>query len=127
MGRQVQMADHHDRAMLPKLEHNASRLGAWWLPAGVCSLSLAAALAVSLQPPLSGPVALVFPPWWSAMQSMISAAGIGVVVRLGAVPFIVVVQPDRSGPRGRIRRSQAWLVLDPQALGGCGLVRNISE
>jgi hypothetical protein len=97
------------------------------LPGALCLLSLAAALALSLRPPASGPVALIFPPWWNAMRSVVSAAGAGSVVRLGAVPFIVVVQPDRGGPRGRMGPSQAWLVLDPQALGGCGLLGALSE
>jgi hypothetical protein len=61
------------------------------------------------------------------MRSVVSAASLGPVIRLGAVPFIVVVQPDRSGPRGRIGRSAAWLVLDPRALGGCGLPQLSSE
>jgi hypothetical protein len=116
------MAKPGDRATLPPANCGASRLSAWLLPGAVCTLSLAAALALSLQPPVSGPVALLFPPWWTAMQSVVSAASVGAVVRLGAVPFIVVVRPDRAGPRGRIARSRAWLVLDPRALGGCGLL-----
>jgi hypothetical protein len=108
-------------------DREISRLGAWSLPGVLCALSLVAALALSLQPPASGPVALLFPPWWSAMRSVVAAASIGSIIRLGAVPFIVVVQPDRSGSRGRIGRSEAWLVLDPQALGGCGLLPHASE
>jgi hypothetical protein len=61
------------------------------------------------------------------MRSVISAASVGSVVRLGAVPFIVVVQPDRSGPQGHIGPNQAWLVLDPRAVGGCGLLPRSSD
>ena len=95
-------------------------LGAWSLPVALGAFSLMAALVLSLQPRPSGPVALIFPPWWNAMRSVVAAAGVGSVVRLGAFPFIVVVQPDRSGER--MGRSHAWLVLDPRALGGCGLL-----
>jgi hypothetical protein len=55
------------------------------------------------------------------MRSVVAAASIGSVVRIGAVPFIVVVQPDRHGLQAPAARNPAWLVLDPQALGGCGL------
>jgi hypothetical protein len=55
------------------------------------------------------------------MRSVVAAGSIGPVVRLGAVPFIVVVQPDRNALQGSAARNVAWLVLDPQALGGCGL------
>ena len=96
--------------------------GAWSLPVALGALSLMAALVLSLQPRPSGPVALLFPPWWNAMRSVVAAASVGSVIRLGAVPFIVVVQPDRRRPRGGVGPSQAWLVLDPQALGGCGLL-----
>jgi hypothetical protein len=114
------MSNQPEMPLPPCGEGGLSRLRAWSLAGALGGLSLMAALALSLQPPASGPVALVFPPWWSMMRSVVSAATIGSVVRLGAVPFIVVVQPDRRGPRGRLPSTAAWLVLDPRALGGCG-------
>jgi hypothetical protein len=70
-----------------------------------------------MQPPASGLVALIFPPWWDATKSMLAATADGSVVRFGALPFIVVVAPDVSA--GQIRHSGAWLVLNP-LFGGCG-------
>jgi len=61
------------------------------------------------------------------MRSVVSAAAVGPIIRLGAVPFIVVVQPDRIGTRAHTGRSGAWLALDPQALGACGLLPRTSE
>jgi hypothetical protein len=116
------MANWRNRATLSKADRGGSCLGVWSLPGAVSLLSLMAALALSLQPDGTGPVALLFPPWWSAMRSVVAAASVGSVVRLGAFPFIVVVQPTRDGPTGRIGRGRAWLALDPQALGGCGLL-----
>jgi hypothetical protein len=54
------------------------------------------------------------------MRSVVSSANVGSVIRLGAVPFIVVVLPDKIGRAERIEHSLAWLVLDPRAVGGCG-------
>jgi hypothetical protein len=113
--------------MLPQEAGGAAWLRAWLLPGALCAVCLAAALTLTLRPPASGPVALLFPPWWSTMRSVVAAASMGSVVRLGAVPFIVVVQPDRNGLRVSAARNVAWLVLDPQALGGCGLFPRDSE
>jgi hypothetical protein len=99
----------------------------WLVPAAVALGSLVCVLALSMRPPASGPVALLFPPWWSPAQSMIAASGAGSIVRFGAWPFVVVVVPD--GPRASLSgRSGAWLVLDPRLLGGCGqqIVRKVS-
>lgn len=84
--------------------------------------SLAAALGVSLQPPRSGPVALLFPPWWSAPHAMRAAASAGSVVRFGAFPFIVVVAPDKGAFEQALRQAGAWFILNPQVLGGCSAI-----
>lgn len=86
------------------------------LPAALCAGSLAMTLLLSMAPPPDGPVAAVFPPWWGGARSLLAAAPVGPVVRFGALPFIVVVMPER---RDLLRRAGAWLVLDPRALGGC--------
>ena len=86
------------------------------LPAAVCAGSLAAALLLSMAPSPEGPVAAVFPPWWDGARSLAAAAPAGAVVRFGALPFIVVVAPER---RDLLHRAGAWLILDPRALGGC--------
>ena len=99
---------------------NGSRPSTWLLPAALAFFSLAAAAAITLQPAAGGPVAAVFPPWWSASRAMLAAASAGPVVRRGGLPFIVVALPAQGGGRGQLRRQGAWLLLNPQAAGGCG-------
>ena len=99
---------------------NGSRPSPWLLPAALALFSLAAAAAISLQPAAGGPVAAVFPPWWSASRAMLAAASAGPVVRLGGLPFIVVALPAKGGGRKQLRRQGAWLLLNPQAAGACG-------
>ncbi len=88
------------------------------LPALLGLGSLAASLALTMQPPASGPVALIFPPWWSAARSMLAAADAGAIIRFGSMPFIVVIIPDPNAPGAN--DTGAWLRLDPLHLGGCG-------
>lgn len=97
----------------------ASPLGAWWLPGLLCLGSLAAAMSLSMRAPSEGPVALVFPPWWSEARSLAAAAEEGALVRLGALPFIVVVSPRGHGAGRPQAARAAWLALDPAGLGGC--------
>jgi hypothetical protein len=85
----------------------------------LCLASLTGALALSMRPPETGPVALIFPPWWGGARAVAAAARSGAVIRFGARSFIVVVLPDSRGPHGRLRQSGAWLVLDPAQVGGC--------
>ncbi len=96
----------------------------WLLPSILALLSLAAAAAIELQPPARGPVAAVFPPWWGAARSMLAAASAGPVVRLGALPSIVVALPAPGG-LARLRRAGAWLLLNPAALGGCAAPQSL--
>lgn len=73
---------------------------------------------VGLAPGGGGEVAAVFPPWWGVERVVAQAGGAGSVVRMGGVSFVVVVA---GADRPRLRRDGAWLLLDPVALGGCGL------
>jgi len=85
----------------------------------LASLSpLGVALAATLAPPRTGPVAALFPPWWSARQSIAAAGSAGAVIRLGAFPCIVIVL---AMDRTLLRSHGAWLLLDPSAVGGCSL------
>jgi hypothetical protein len=79
-------------------------------------LPLAVAAAALLAPPAQGAVAAVFPPWWDAAAAVTAAGAAGPVVRLGALPFVVVVA---AADRSVLRAAGAWLLLDPVALGGC--------
>ncbi len=90
------------------------------LPAALLILAalgpLGVALASTLTPLPTGPVAAVFPPWWDAVTSFASAGTAGPVMRFGAFPFIVIVM---AADRNQLRSQGAWLLLDPRALGGC--------
>lgn len=77
---------------------------------------LGVALACTLVPLPTGPVAAVFPPWWGARQAVAAAGSAGAVIRLGALPSVVIVL---AADRGLLRSHGAWLLLDPSALGGC--------
>jgi hypothetical protein len=72
-----------------------------------------------MQPPATGPLALIFPPWWGGTRAVVAAVRSGYVIRVGAQPFIVIVLPDSGAPGSRLRQSGAWLVLDPAGVGGC--------
>jgi hypothetical protein len=94
----------------------------------VALLPLGVALAVQFAPPVDGPVAAVFPPWWNARSAFVAAGDAGPVVRFGALPFIVIVA---ATDRVRLRAAGAWLLLDPRAVGLCaptnfGDVRKLS-
>jgi hypothetical protein len=97
------------------------------LPAVIALGSLPAAAWLQMRPapdpvtqgtPAQEPLALVFPPWWSAARAMLAAAPAGAIVRFGAWPGIVIIQPepDAEPPAA----TGAWAVLDPRQLGGCG-------
>jgi hypothetical protein len=94
-------------------------LPAWLLPPLLGAGSLLAALAVSLTPPASGPIAVLFPPWWSSARSVMAASAAGPVLRFGA-SFVVIVMPRVSHPFNVLRQQGAWALLDPLAFGGCG-------
>lgn len=65
-------------------------------------------------------VAVAFPPWWSAQRIFTAAAAAdAVIVRITAIPSILVVQPDRSDGLARLRESGAWFAIDPQAIAAC--------
>ena len=64
--------------------------------------------------------AAVFPPWWHATRSFLAASAAGVtIIRTGAIPAILIVRLEHADSLARLRQAGAWLLLDPQALGGC--------
>ena len=79
------------------------------------------ALRAGLRPadPLAG-AAVVFWPWTGAGEAIVraTAAG-GSLVRLGALPWIVVVRPDDGLYVERAFAAGALLVLDPKTLSAC--------
>lgn len=95
-----------------------SGVRAWCLPLILAALTFLAMLGVTLAPGQSGPVALVFPPWWSEAQVAEGASRAGRLIRLGGLHFIVVVQPDAT-QAGPDRSNGAWLTLNPRLFGAC--------
>jgi hypothetical protein len=65
-------------------------------------------------------VAVAFPPWWSTQQIFTAAASANAaIVRMTAIPSLLVVQPDRDDGLTRLRQSGVWLTIDPQAIAAC--------
>jgi hypothetical protein len=87
---------------------------------GFIFVATALALRTGLRPrdPLAA-VAVVFAPWISAEDAVIRAtAQGGSILRLGAIPSIVVVSPPDNGYVDRVFAG-ALLVLDPLVLAAC--------
>ena len=101
---------------IPKL-----RSTAWLNAAALLAVSWFAIAALSLQiRPGAEVVAVVFPPWWNAQEVFLaSASADAAIVRMTAVPFLLVVRPDLRDGLTRLRKAGAWLAMDPQAIAAC--------
>src|ERR1700722_19811873 len=99
----------------------ASRWPVWVNATGLLIASFVGVAALSLQVrPGAEIVAVAFPPWWGAQQVFTAAASANAaIVRMTAIPSILVVQPDRSNGWMRLRQSGAWFAIDPQAIDAC--------
>lgn len=76
-------------------------------------------LAAGMTPTGSG-VAIVFAPWTSFDEALISVANSGGrYIRPGAFDFIAIATAGDPTFVSRIRQQGAWALLDPQVLGGC--------
>ena len=65
-------------------------------------------------------VAVAFPPWWGAEHAMTATASAGAaIVRVTAIPSLLVVRPDGQDGLARLREAGAWLAMDPQAVAAC--------
>ena len=65
-------------------------------------------------------VAVAFPPWWSAQQTMFAAATAdAAIVRTTALPSLLVVRPASGDGLARLDRAGAWFAIDPQAIAAC--------
>ena len=90
-----------------------------WLNAGallVASWVAIAALSLQVQPNAEV-VAVAFPPWWNAQEVFLATAS--AIVRMTALPSLLVVRPDDQDGLARLRKAGAWLTLDPQAIAAC--------
>jgi len=93
-----------------------------WLNATALLIaSFVAVAALSLQvPPGTEVVAVAFPPWWSTEQAFQAAASAdAAIVRMTAIPSLLVVRPDRHEGLARLRKAGVWLAIDPQAIAAC--------
>jgi len=99
----------------------SSRWPAWLNAAALLIVSWIAIAALSLQArPDSEVVAVAFPPWWNGQQVLLAAASANAaIVRMTALPALLVVRPDDHDGLTRLRKAGAWLAMDPQAIAAC--------
>jgi hypothetical protein len=98
-----------------------------WLDASVIAVLLATGLSLQigmLSKPSDGDgkgaVAVLFSPWTDAASAMQRTSEAGArIVRFGAFPFIVVVEPDAPDFAARVVEQGAILLLDPRSLAAC--------
>ena len=65
-------------------------------------------------------VAVAFPVWWDSQQAVSAAASANAaIVRMTAVPSLLVVRPDGHEGLSRLQAAGAWLTVDPQAIAAC--------
>jgi hypothetical protein len=98
-----------------------SRWLAWLNAAGLLFSSWIAIAAFSFQvSPGADVVAVAFPPWWSTQQVLQAAASANAaIVRMTAIPSILVVRPEDQAGLARLREAGAWLAMDPRAAAAC--------
>jgi hypothetical protein len=80
-----------------------------------------AILRIGLLPsdPIAG-VAVIYPPWTAADETMHRAVSAGArFVRFGGFDFIAIVMPDGPGYIDRVLAGAALLAVDPQMLAAC--------
>ena len=91
-----------------------------WLPA--LALATLSTLMLPLLSPRPGDQAVaagVFPPWWASGAILAAAGEAGSIVRLGAVPFIVVVRSESGDASQRLAAAGSLFSLDPNGITGC--------
>ena len=100
---------------------STSQWPAWLNASALLIASFVAIAALSLQVrPGAEVVAVAFPPWWSARQVLLAAASANAaIVRMTAVPSLLVVRPDDHEGLARLRSAGAWLTMDPRAVAAC--------
>ena len=97
------------------------RWPSWLNAAALLVASWLAIAALSLQlPPDAEIVAVAFPPWWNTERVFLAIASTdAAIVRMTAIPSLVVVRPDQPGDLVRLRKAGVWLVIDPRAIAAC--------
>ena len=65
-------------------------------------------------------VAVAFPVWWDSEQAFSAAASANAaIVRVTAVPSLLVVRPAGAEGLSRLHKAGAWFAIDPQAIAAC--------
>ena len=82
--------------------------------------SLFVAPLAGLRPHDSQRLAAIFPPWWTAAQSLVAASQVADVGGFGAFSFIVAVRGTRPGLATELRNAGALLVVDGALFTYCG-------
>ena len=97
------------------------RWPSWLCASALLVASWLAIAALSLQArPGAEIVAVAFPPWWSSQQAFVAAASAdAAIVRMTAIPSLLVVRPDQHDGLTRLRNAGVWLAVDPRAIDGC--------
>ena len=100
---------------------STSKWPAWLNATALLIASFVAVAVLSLQVrPGTEIVAVAFPPWWSAEQTFRAAASAdAAIVRMTALPSLLVVRPDRRDGLARLHEAGAWFAIDPQAIAAC--------
>jgi hypothetical protein len=100
---------------------SSMRWPAWLNATALLIASFVAVAALSLQVrPGTEIVAVAFPPWWSTERALLAAASAdAAIVRMTAIPSLLVVRPDQHDGLSRLRNAGAWLAMDPQAIAAC--------
>src|SRR4029079_11540077 len=85
----------------------------------IASLISVAALSFQARPGTEI-VAVAFPVWWDSQQTFSAAASANAaIVRVTAVPSLLVVRPDGREGLSRLQAAGAWFTIDPQAIAAC--------
>ena len=100
---------------------STSRWRDWLGAAGLLMASWIAVAALTLQVrPGAEVVAVAFPPWWGENQAITAAASAGAaIVRMTALPSLLIVKPDGRDGLVRLHGAGAWFAMDPQAIAAC--------
>ena len=97
------------------------RWPAWLNATLLLTASFIGIAALSLQArPGNEVVAVAFPVWWDSQQAFSAAdSANAAIVRMTAVPSLLVVRPDGAEGLSRLREAGAWFAVDPQAVAAC--------
>jgi hypothetical protein len=65
-------------------------------------------------------VAVAFPVWWDSHEAFSAAASANAaIIRVTAIPSLLVVRPDGREGLSRLQAAGAWFTIDPQAIAAC--------